>query len=167
MANTMDLFRDIDRVFNQAARTQNALTMPMDLHREGDRFIAEIDLPGVDPTSIDIDVEDFTLTVRAERRRLAKVEKEQWVTRERTYGTFARQLSLGRGLDLGRIEADYADGVLTLTIPVAEDSKPRKVQVRHAGTQDADTLESAEQADAIAGSMSEQQTSVQAAPNER
>ena len=153
MANTMDLFRDFDRVFNQAARAQNALSMPMDLHREGDRFIAEIDLPGVDPASIDIDVEDFTLTVRAERRRSGKVEKEQWVTRERTYGTFARQLSLGRGLDLSRIEADYADGVLTLTIPVAEDSKPRKVQVRHAAAADAETIESAEEADAIAGKL--------------
>ena len=144
MANTMDLFRDFDRVFNQAARAQSALSMPMDLHREGDRFIAEIDLPGVDPASIDIDVEDFTLTVRAERRRKTKVEKEQWVTRERTYGTFARQLSLGRGLDLGRIEADYADGVLTLTIPVAEDSKPRKVQVRHASAPEAETVEAAD-----------------------
>lgn len=133
MATSMDLFRDFDRVFKQMGRPSNALAMPMDLHREGDTFIAEIDLPGVDPASIDIDVEDYTLTVRAERKFERGDGQGQWVTRERSYGTFARQLSLGRGLDLSRIEAEYRDGVLTLSIPVAEESKPHKVQVRHSG----------------------------------
>lgn len=131
MANSVDLFRDFDRLFNQIARPNTALTMPMDLHREGDTFVAKIDLPGVDPESIDIDVEDYTLTVRAERKSERTEEQGQWVTRERSYGAFARQLSLGRGLDLSNIEADYSDGVLTLSIPIAEESKPRKVQVRH------------------------------------
>ncbi|WP_293696011.1 Hsp20/alpha crystallin family protein [uncultured Agrococcus sp.] len=143
MASNLDLFRDFDRVINQASRGQSAFGMPMDLHREGDRFVAEIDLPGVDPSSIDIDVEDFTLTIRAERKSAHNFDKNQWVTRERSYGTFARQLSLGRGLDLNRIEADYADGVLTLSIPVAEDSKPRKVQVRHAAASEAVTVDEA------------------------
>lgn len=144
MATSMDLFRDFDRVFNQMGRPSNALAMPMDLHREGDTFIAQIDLPGVDPASIDIDVEDYTLTVRAERKFERSGEQGQWVTRERSYGTFARQLSLGRGLDLSRIEAEYRDGVLTLSIPVAEESKPRKVQVRHSGdTKAVDAAETA------------------------
>ncbi|MDJ1371463.1 Hsp20/alpha crystallin family protein [Gulosibacter molinativorax] len=136
MATSMDLFRDFDRFVNHLARPSTGLSMPMDLHRDGDKFVAKIDLPGVDPESIDIDVEDRSLTVRAERKaeksaESGEGEQSQWVMRERSYGTYARQLSLGRGLDLSKIEADYADGVLTLTIPVAEESKPRKVQVRH------------------------------------
>jgi len=105
----------------------------MDLYREGDDYTVAVDLPGVDPASIDIDVDDRTLTIRAERA--AKVAKEaQWLSRERAMGTFARQLTLGHGLATDRITAEYTDGVLTLTIPVAETAKPRKVEVRHGST---------------------------------
>ena len=100
--------------------------------RDSDYTVA-VDLPGVDPASIDIDVDDRTLTIRAERA--AKVAKEvQWLSRERAMGTFARQLTLGHGLATDRITAEYTDGVLTLTIPVAETAKPRKVEVRHGST---------------------------------
>ena len=97
----------------------------VDIREHDAQFVLHADLPGVDPDSIDIDVDDRTLTVRAERRP----EEAQWLVRERPTGTFARQLTLGRGLATDRIEASYADGVLTLTIPVAEESKPRKIQV--------------------------------------
>ncbi len=127
-------FREMDRLFNQVSRAAAADSrmMPMDLYRKGDAFTVKIDLPGVDPASIDIDVDDRTLTVRAERP--AEIvdstdEKTGWVSRERSYGTFARQISLGRGLDPSRIQAAYADGVLTLTIPIAEEAKPRKITV--------------------------------------
>ena len=104
-----------------------------DSYREGDDYTVAVDLPGVDPASIDIDVDDRTLTIRAERA--AKVAKEaQWLSRERAMGTFARQLTLGHGLATDRITAEYTDGVLTLTIPVAETAKPRKVEVRHGST---------------------------------
>jgi HSP20 family protein len=104
--------------------------MPMDLYRRAEKFVAQIDLPGVDPKSIDIDVEDRTLTVRAERAR-EELDDVRWLSHERPTGTFARQLSLGTGLALDRIEADYRNGVLTLTIPVAEEAKPRKITVSH------------------------------------
>ena len=106
--------------------------MPMDLYRSGDRFVAQVDLPGVDPSSIDVDVEDRTLTIRAERREQAERDV-QWLSHERPTGTFARQLTLGYGVASSRIEADYSDGVLTLTIPVAEEAKPRKITVSHTG----------------------------------
>lgn len=125
MTTRFDPFREMDRLFADALRAPASHAMPMDLYRSGETFIAKIDLPGVDPGSIDIDVDDRTLTVRAERRP----EEAQWLVRERPTGTFARQLTLGRGLATDRIEASYADGVLTLTIPVAEESKPRKIQV--------------------------------------
>lgn len=101
--------------------------MAMDLYRSGDTFTVLLDVPGVDPESIDIDVEDRTLTVRAERT--AAPADVDWISRERGSGTYARQLTLGYGLDVAKITADYTNGVLTLTIPVAEEAKPRKIQV--------------------------------------
>ena len=131
MATTFDPFREMDRFFSAATRTPASTAMPMDLYRNGESFVACIDLPGVDPSTIDVDVEDRTMTVRAERH----TEKDgdvQWLSHERPSGTFARQLTLGYGVALDKIAAEYADGVLTLTIPVAEEAKPRKISVSHA-----------------------------------
>ena len=132
-------FRDVDRLFNQLARSAAAdvRSMPMDLYRDGDNFVVKIDLPGVSADSIDIDVDDRTLTVRAEREQeemTTSGEDNRWVSRERSYGPYARQLTLGAGLNLSEISAEYADGVLTLTIPVAEEAKPRKVKVGTGGS---------------------------------
>ena len=157
--STFDPFRGLDRtfdrLFNDSLRgtTGNAI-MPMDLYRSGESFVAHIDLPGVDPGSIDIDVEDRTLTVRAERTA-SEDEGAQWLSRERPTGTFARQLSLGRGLALDRIEADYRDGVLSLTIPVAEEAKPRKISVSHAGSHQAIGSSSDKSADKSSGNGSD------------
>lgn len=134
-----DPFRTLDRLFGETLRgsagsSGAGAVMPMDLYRSGETFVAHIDLPGVDPESIDIDVEDRTLTVRAQRPA-PEDDDAQWLSRERPSGTFARQLSLGRGLALDRIEADYRDGVLSLTIPVAEEAKPRRISVSHGGSQ--------------------------------
>ncbi|MBX9245689.1 Hsp20/alpha crystallin family protein [Actinotalea ferrariae] len=108
-------------------------TMPMDLYRAGDHYVMHVDLPGVDPGSVDVNVEDRTLTIRAERT--ARTESDvQWLARERVSGTYVRQLTVGRGLALDRIEASYADGVLTLTIPVAEEARPRRIEIQHAGS---------------------------------
>ena len=126
-------FHELDRFFEQAARTvaRDARLMPMDLYREGDNFIAKLDLPGVDPSTIEVGIDDRTLTVTAERKpvEIESGEKNRWVSRERTTGSFARQLTLGGGLDLSNVNADYADGVLTLTIPVSEEAKPRKIAI--------------------------------------
>ncbi len=129
MTTTFDPFRDMDRILN-SMRAPVPAGMPMDLYRTSERFVARIDLPGVDPKTIDIDVEERTLTVRAERRSVDE-EDIQWLAHERPTGTFARQLTLGYGVSADRIEAEYADGVLTLHIPVAEEAKPRKIQVSH------------------------------------
>jgi HSP20 family protein len=132
MATTFDPFRDLDRMLAGTLRTPASTAMPMDLYRSGDHFVAQIDLPGVDPSTIDVDVEDRTLTIRAERREQPDGEV-QWLSHERPTGTFARQLTLGYGVAPDRIAADYSDGVLTLTIPVAEEAKPRKISVSHTG----------------------------------
>lgn len=128
--STFDPFREIDRVLGSVSRSQTGPGMPMDLYRDGDRFVVEVDLPGVDPSTIDIDVDDRSLTIRAERTGRS-TDAGQWLTRERPAGTFARQLTLGRGLATNQIDASYTDGVLRLVIPVAEEAKPRKIEVSH------------------------------------
>ncbi|MFH5824027.1 Hsp20/alpha crystallin family protein [Georgenia sp. AZ-5] len=126
-----DPFREMDRLLDTVLRqVPTAHPMPMDLYRDGESFVAKIDLPGVKPESLDIDVEERTLTIRAERAA-DTAQGAQWLTRERPTGTFARQLALGRGVDLDHIDAAYADGVLTLTMPVAEEARPRKIEVAH------------------------------------
>ena len=105
--------------------------MPMDAYRVGDNFVAHFDLPGVDPGSIDLSVEGNTLTVSAERS-VPQLENAEWAIAERPFGSYTRQLVLGRSLDTDRLEASYHDGVLTLSIPVAEKAKARKITVSRA-----------------------------------
>ncbi|MGL5816056.1 MAG: Hsp20/alpha crystallin family protein [Phycicoccus sp.] len=148
MATTFDPFRDMDRMLSNVLRTPATTAMPMDLYRTGEVYVATIDLPGVDPSTVDVDVEDRTLTIRAERRQQPDGEV-QWLSHERPSGTFARQLTLGYGVALDRIEADYTDGVLTLTIPVAEEAKPRKIAVSHRRGQQVIERETRERSDAV------------------
>ena len=123
-----DQFRELDRLAQQVFGTMARPTvMPMDAWRDGDHFVVEFDIPGVDPDSIDLDVERNVLTVRAERASLP--EETEAIATERPRGVFSRQLFLGDTLDLDRIEAAYRDGVLRLTVPVAEQAKPRKIEV--------------------------------------
>jgi HSP20 family protein len=128
-----DPFRDLDRLTQQLLGTTNRpAVMPMDAWREGDRFVIEFDLPGVNTDSIDLDVERNVLTVRAER--VARNGDWEPLASERPRGAFSRQLVLGDNLDLDRIEAAYADGVLRLVVPVAEKAKPRKIEIAQSGS---------------------------------
>ncbi len=134
MATRYDPFQEMDRMLSSLLGAERAsATMPMDLYRSGDHYVLHIDLPGVDPGTIDVNVEDRTLTVRAERTPHTDGDA-QWLARERPTGTYARQLTVGRGLALDAIAATYTDGVLTLTIPVAEEAKPRRIEVQHSNT---------------------------------
>ncbi len=103
--------------------------MPLDLVREDEPWVLKCDLPGVDPGSIDISVEDRILTIRAQRSSHSEKKASEWLIQERSSGVFARQLTLGHNVDIEHIAADYHDGVLTLT--VAEAAKPRKIEVAH------------------------------------
>src|SRR3982751_4265377 len=129
LLRTADPFRDIDRLAGQLLGTTNRpAVMPMDAWREGDVFQIEFDLPGISRESIELDVERNVLTVRAER--VARNGDWEMLASERPRGAFSRQLVLGDNLDLDRIEAAYADGVLRLRVPVAEKAKPRKVEIQ-------------------------------------
>ncbi|MER7743589.1 Hsp20/alpha crystallin family protein [Streptomyces sp. NPDC096538] len=124
-----DPFRELDRltqqVFGNAARPT---AMPMDAFRDGETFVVDLDLPGVTPESIDLDVERNVLTVKAERRPSAGKDSDV-VIAERPTGSFSRQLFLGETLDTEHIDASYEAGVLRLRIPVAEQAKPRKITI--------------------------------------
>jgi HSP20 family protein len=144
LLRTTDPFRDFDRLAQQILGTTNRpAVMPMDAWREGERFVIEFDLPGVSPDTIDLDVERNVLTVRAER--VARNGDWESLASERPRGVFSRQLVLGDNLDLDHIEAAYDDGVLRLTVPVAEKAKPRKIRL----SDRSDTVESASEHQAL------------------
>jgi HSP20 family protein len=130
MVMRYDPFRDVDRLTQQLqSMTSSATLMAMDAYRRGDSVFVHFDLPGVDPTTIDVTAERNTLTVEAERR-WNQHDGDQIIARERPEGRFSRQLMLGEHLDVDAIDARYEDGVLTLEIPVAETAKPRRVEIR-------------------------------------
>lgn len=126
-----DSFRELDRMAQQAFGAVGTLArpavMPIDAWREEDTFVVELDLPGVTPDSIDLDVERNVLTVKAERR--GPSDDTELLAAERPRGVFSRQLFLGETLDTDHIEAAYEHGVLRLRIPVAERAKPRKIEI--------------------------------------
>ena len=126
-----DPFRELDRLTEQAMRTLGTrarpATMPMDAWRENDQFVMAFDIPGVEPSSLDLDVERNVLTVTVERPAPENVD--EMLAAERPRGVFSRQLVLGDNLDLEKVEAGYDAGVLTLRIPVAEQARPRKIEV--------------------------------------
>ncbi|MET9115872.1 Hsp20/alpha crystallin family protein [Streptomyces longwoodensis] len=124
-----DPFREFDRLAQQVfGSTGRPAAMAMDAYRAGDDFLVHFDLPGIDPETIELDVERNVLNVRAERRNPAPEGAEMLVA-ERPTGSFTRQLFLGDTLDTERIDASYEAGVLTLRIPVAEQAKPRRIQI--------------------------------------
>jgi HSP20 family protein len=128
-----DPFRDVDRLFQQLWSAQQSgqrpMAMPMDAYRKDDSFLLALDLPGVKPESIDLSVEENVLTISAERPAPPAGEGVESVIAERTFGTFTRQVVLAKTLDVERIEANYEGGVLTVVIPVAEQAKPRRIEV--------------------------------------
>lgn len=132
-----DPFRDLDRfaqqVFGSEGTAARPATMPMDAYRDGDQFVVLFDIPGVDPTTIDLKVERNVLTVRAERKPAASGVDFHFA--ERARGVFSRQLFLGDTLDAEHIDAHYDAGVLTLGIPVSEQAKPRRIKIGSAAGQ--------------------------------
>ncbi|MGQ0482713.1 MAG: Hsp20/alpha crystallin family protein [Pseudonocardia sp.] len=127
-----DPFRELDRltqqVFGSNGTASRPAVMPMDAFREGEHFVVHFDIPGVDPSSIDLDVERNVLTVRAERT-LPVADGVEFQVAERPRGVFSRQLFLGDTLDAEHIAASYDAGVLTLRVPIAEQAKPRKIAI--------------------------------------
>jgi HSP20 family protein len=140
--------RELDRLSSQLlSGTRVPLAVPMDVWREGQTYHVALDLPGVSAESIDLQVERNTLTVTAQRQapfdprqepggqRGQQGEQPQVLVAERPQGSFTRQLVLGEGLDTEAVQAEYTNGVLHLTIPVAQAAQPRRIQVGQTGGQ--------------------------------
>ncbi|WP_461186584.1 Hsp20/alpha crystallin family protein [Arthrobacter sp. Z4-13] len=124
-----DPFRQLDRLTQQALGTAaRPAAMAMDAWRDGKEFVVALDLPGVEPESIDVNVEQNVLTIRAERKDTLG-EGIELIASERPRGVFSRQLLLGEALDTEKVKASYDGGVLTVRIPVAEKAQPRKIEV--------------------------------------
>jgi HSP20 family protein len=128
-----DPFRQVDRLTNQLlSGTRTPLGMPMDVWEADDGFHVSLDLPGVDPSSVDITTERNILTIRAERRPEYQ-QGHNVLVAERPQGSFTRQLQLGDTVDSENVQATYADGVLHLTLPIAQAAQPRRIQVQTGG----------------------------------
>jgi len=128
-----DPFRELDRLIATAASgTRAPLGMPMDVYRgEDGSYHVEADLPGAGPDSVEVTVEHGVLTIQAERTPHYG-DSEQIIAAERPQGSFARQLSLGEGVDSEHLTAGYADGVLHVTIPASPKTQVRRVEITHA-----------------------------------
>jgi HSP20 family protein len=128
-----DPFREVDRLFQQLWSSQQngrrPIAMPMDAYRKDDSFLLQLDLPGVNPDTVNLTVEDHVLTITAERPAPSRNDGDESVIAERSFGTFSRQVALGKTLDSEHIQANYDAGVLTVVIPVVEKAKPRRIEV--------------------------------------
>jgi HSP20 family protein len=140
MAMSFDPFSEFDRLASSLLPSRpGPRVMPVDLYREGDRYVLTADLPGADPGSIDIDVDGQLLTIRAQRTT-ASTEGVKWLSQERPSGTYLRQFSVGEGIDAEKITASYDNGVLSVVLPVSERAKPRKIEVGSARADEQRTI---------------------------
>jgi HSP20 family protein len=127
---TFDPFSELDRIASGLLQSRpGPRVMPVDLYREADRYVLNADLPGVDPGSVDVDVDGQLLTIRAQRTA-GTADGAKWLAQERPSGSYLRQFSVGEGIDVAGISASYDNGVLSVVIPVSERAKPRKIEVQ-------------------------------------
>lgn len=148
-----DTFNELDRIgsaFFSGLPEAAAGSAPVNLYREGDRYVMEVELPGFDPSSIDVSVERGLLTIRAERDTSREDRGERWLVRERSSARVMRQLALGDEVEVDAIAADYRDGVLKVTLPVRADALPRKVAVAVGAPPAQQAIGSGESAEAVA-----------------
>jgi HSP20 family protein len=132
MLMRFEAFRDNARITEELLSGLRARQIPVDAYRRGDEFKVQLDMPGVDPGSIELTVEKDVLTIGG-TRTWNQDESDQVYVAERAHGEFGRQLFLGESLDRDSVTATYENGVLTITIPVAELAKPRKVEIVQPG----------------------------------
>jgi HSP20 family protein len=126
---------EVNRVFdaffgNGASRGANRRWIPaMDLVETGDHLVLRADLPGLTKDDVDIEVKDGVLTVSGERKAEHEEKSEGFYRVERTFGTFSRSLTLPKGIDASRVEAEFTNGVLEVRIPKPAEAKPHRVEI--------------------------------------
>jgi len=120
---------EFDRISQRALGATDGAGMPMDVIRRGDELLVRFDLPGVPADKIALTVENHLLTITAERHA-GYADNEQVLVQERFDGTMTRRLRVPDWVDGEHVEADFADGVLSVRLPLAEQAKPRRIEVR-------------------------------------
>jgi HSP20 family protein len=150
MQTRFDTVKEFDRIADELlSASRSARTLALDAYRVGDHVVMHLDLPGVDPGSIDLTIDRGVLGIRAQRTERTEPGGQdaavQWLARERFGGTFQRQIALGDTLDAEQLAATYDAGVLTITVPVAERAKPRKIAVTAPGSHDRQAVKPAQQ----------------------
>jgi HSP20 family protein len=129
-----DPFSTMDRLLGRTGfgeGSTRSLGLPVDVYRRGDEFIVEVDVPGMDPTSLDVTVERNMLAISGERP--PRHDDAEVLLCERPHARFSRQLYLGENLDTEGVKASYENGVLTITIPVSQQARPRKIEISGGG----------------------------------
>jgi HSP20 family protein len=103
---------------------------PVDIFQTGDHeLVLKAELPDMSREDIDINIENFVLTIKGEKKASAEVKDEQYHHAERRYGSFSRSFSLPTTVDPNRVSAEFKNGVLTVRLPLREDAKPRTIKV--------------------------------------
>jgi len=128
MARFIDPFEEMERMLGTTGNRWRGGVMPLDAYEKDGEYVLRFDLPGIDPDKIDVAIEDRVLTVKAERS-IEDTVGANWILRERPTGIHSRQVRLGDSLDVGNVDADYTEGVLTVTLPVREEALPQKIAV--------------------------------------
>jgi HSP20 family protein len=113
-----------------ATASQRSWVPPLDVYEADDKIELSLDLPGIEPENVDVTVEDSTLTVSGSREFRADVDEDGFRRVERRYGSFARSLGLPATADAEHIDASFDKGVLTITIPKHEESKPKRIEIK-------------------------------------
>ena len=125
---SFDPFNEFDRLASALNARTAPKAMPVDLYRDHDGYVLNADLPGIDPGSVDVDIDGQLLTIRAQRTA-GDADGVKWISQERPHGSYLRQFSVGEGVDTSRISASYDNGVLSVVIPLSEKARPRKVKI--------------------------------------
>ena len=128
MSMSFDPFSEFDRLASALNARTAPKAMPVDLYRDHDGYVLNADLPGIDPGSVDVDIDGQLLTIRAQRTA-GDADGVKWISQERPHGSYLRQFSVGEGVDTSRISASYDNGVLSVIIPLSEKARPRKVKI--------------------------------------
>lgn len=139
-SDLLTLRDSMDRMFDERflrpltwrAADGESISPAIDVHQDADWIVVEAALPGVKPEDVDISITGQTLTIRGEAKADERIERDQYLYRERRYGAFHRQLQLPVRVEGERAEADFEDGVLNLRIPKADEVKPRRIEVKAA-----------------------------------
>ena len=130
-----DLRREVDRLFREfiegPEKKRNMVYLPaLDIYEDEDKIVIEADIPGVKKEDIKISVEDNILTIKAEKKKEEKAEEKDVVYEEIAYGLYAREIDLPHTVDTEKIEAEYKDGVLKISLPKKEEVKPKQIEIK-------------------------------------